>query len=37
MYKLNTANPIVKQLIELDNMLMKKSLKEVEEEAKAYA
>jgi len=37
MYKLNTENPIVKQLIELDNTLMKKALEEAEEKAKAYA
>lgn len=29
MYKLNSANPIVKQLIELDNKLMKKSLERI--------
>jgi hypothetical protein len=37
MYKLNTENPIVKQLMELDNKLMKISLEEAEEKAKAYA
>ncbi len=29
MYKLNTKNPVVKQLIELDNQLMKKSVEKI--------
>lgn len=40
MYKLNTKNPIVKQLIELDNTLLKKSLEKIgqkKERVKAYA
>lgn len=32
MYKLNTKNPVVKQLIELDNRLMKKAMEKVGEE-----
>jgi len=37
MYKLNTQNPVVKQLIELDNKLMKKSMEKVVEKEKAKA
>ena len=33
MYKLNTKNPVVKQLIELDNQLMKKSMEKIGLEA----
>lgn len=34
MYKLNSDNPIVKQLIELDNKLMKNSLKKISSKKK---
>ncbi len=34
MYKLNTQNPIVKQLIEIDNSLMKKSIEKIGEKEK---
>lgn len=40
MYKLNTKNPVVKKLIELDNKLMKKSMEKVgakKEKVKAVA
>lgn len=38
LYKLNKASPIVKQLIELDNKLMKKSMHQVEpQKVKALA
>ena len=39
LYKLNTKNPIVKQLMELDNKLMKKSMEKigVKEKVKAFA
>lgn len=38
MYKVNTKNPVVKQLIELDNKLMKNSLEKIgPEKVKALA
>lgn len=40
MYKLNSDNPIVKKLIELDNQLMKKSIAQIgaeKEKIKAFA
>ena len=40
LYKLNKQNPIVKQLIELDNKLMKKSMEKInpeKEKVKVYA
>ncbi len=38
MYRLNTENPVVQELIELDNMLMKKALEKIgERKEKALA